>query len=52
MASKFTDVILTVLVIAGITTVLLPGRGKEAAQVLSSGGQSFAGVIRAATGQK
>lgn len=52
MVGKFTDVVMTVLVIAGITAVLLPGRGKEAASILSAGGQSFSGVIRAATGQK
>ena len=52
MVGKFTDVITTVLVIAGITALLLPGRGKEAAQIINAGGSSFQGVIKAATGQK
>jgi hypothetical protein len=52
MINKFSDVILTVLVIAGITTVLIGNRPKGASLIIKSGGEAFSGVIRAATGQK
>ena len=52
MAGKFTDVLLSVIVLAGITTLLLPGRATGAAKIITAGGQSFSGVIKAATGQR
>jgi hypothetical protein len=52
MVNKFTDVVMTVLIIAGITAVLLPGRAQGAADIIKAGGSSFQGVIKAATGQK
>jgi len=50
MIGKFTDVITTVLVVAGITALVLPKR--QTANVIKASGTAFSSVIKAATGQK
>jgi hypothetical protein len=49
MVSKFTDVLTTVLIVAGITALVLPKR--ETANVIAASGKAFSGVINAATGR-
>jgi|FreactcultureFD7_1027221.scaffolds.fasta_scaffold13116_3 hypothetical protein len=50
MIGKFTDVLTTVLVVAGITALVLPKR--QTASVIKASGGAFSSVIKAATGQK
>ena len=49
MVSKFTDVLTTVLIVAGITALVLPKR--QTANIITASGESFSKVIKAATGQ-
>jgi len=49
MVSKFTDVLTSVLIVAGITALVLPKR--QTANIIKASGTAFSGVIKAATGR-
>lgn len=49
MVGKFADVLTSVIVVAAITALVLPGR--QTAKVVKAGGDAFAGVLKAATGR-
>ena len=48
-ASKLTDVALSIVTVALVTTLLLPGRQTPA--VIREGGSAFSGSLRAAMGR-
>ena len=49
MVGKFTDLLVSIVVVAGITALVLPGR--QTAKVVQAGGNAFSGVLKAATGR-
>jgi len=49
MVGKFTDVLTTVLIVAGITALVLPKR--QTTNINTAGGKSFSQIIKTATGQ-
>ena len=49
MAQKFTDILGTIVLVALVTTLVLPKR--QTGTVIKESGNAFANVIRAATAQ-
>ena len=49
MADKFFNVLGSIVVLAIVTTLVLPGR--QTPQVLTAGGNAFSGAIKAGLGQ-
>jgi hypothetical protein len=47
--SRFFDIMASIVVVALVTTLVLPGR--QTGAVISSGSQGFASVLRAAQGR-
>lgn len=47
--NRIFDILASIVVVAGITTLVLPGR--QSASVIKAGGDAFSGALKAATGQ-
>jgi hypothetical protein len=47
--NRLFDILASIVVVAGITTLVLPGRQSPA--VINAGGNAFANALKAATGQ-
>lgn len=47
--NRFFDILASIVTVAGITTLILPGR--QTPGVINAGGNAFSGALKAATGQ-
>jgi hypothetical protein len=47
--NRLFDILASLVVVAGVTTLVLPGR--QSAAVINAGGNAFSGAIKAATGR-